>query len=61
MVGGSATTETLSPNGLAGKYLTSNAAGAQTVSKRSTVMQSKRINLNTADKVVTVAVYSTAL
>jgi hypothetical protein len=57
---GSATTETLSPNGLAGKITTSSTAGANPWQNAQLFMQSKRINLNTANKVVTVAVYSTA-
>jgi hypothetical protein len=56
---GSATTETLSPNGLAGKITTSTAAGANPWQNAQLYMQSNRINLSTANKVVTVAVYST--
>ncbi|MGO4818417.1 T9SS type A sorting domain-containing protein [Flavobacterium sp. W22_SRS_FP1] len=55
---GSATTETLSPNGLAGKIITSNAAGANPWQNAQLYMQSNYIDLSTT-KVVTVDVYST--
>ncbi|MFT6747398.1 MAG: hypothetical protein ACJAZ2_001750 [Glaciecola sp.] len=56
---GSATVETLDPNGLVGKIVTSTAAGANPWQNAQLYMQSNRINLSTTNKVVTVAVYST--
>jgi hypothetical protein len=54
------TTETLSPNGLVGKIITSNAAGALDY-QNATVSTENSIDLSTTNKVVTVAVYSTTL
>jgi hypothetical protein len=55
---GSATTETLSPNGLAGKIVTS--TGGNPWQNAQLSMQSNRIDLSTTNKVVTVDVYSDA-
>jgi hypothetical protein len=56
---GSATVETLNPNGLAGKIITSDAEGANPWQNAQLYMQSNRIDLSTTNKVVTVDVYST--
>jgi hypothetical protein len=56
---GAATTETLSPNGLVGKIITSNAAGALDYQNAQLYLQKNSIDLSTTNKVVTVAVYST--
>jgi hypothetical protein len=56
---GSATTETLSPNGLVGKIITSSAAGAEVYQNAQLYLQKNSIDLSTTNKVVTVAVYST--
>jgi hypothetical protein len=52
---GSATVETLNPNGLAGKIITSDAEGANPWQNAQLYMQSNRIDLSTTNKVVTVA------